>query len=67
MSILSHELMTNHHVGGVMAELGEVLHTWRRRYRTRQELAQWTEHDLHDIGLSRADVISEIEKPFWRA
>jgi len=67
MSILTHESMTNHHVAGVLGQLSETVHVWRQRYRTRQELAQWTERDLHDVGLSRGDVISEIEKPFWRA
>jgi uncharacterized protein YjiS (DUF1127 family) len=59
--------MTNHHVGGVWAQLSEVLHTWRKRYRARQELAQWTDRDLHDVGLSKSDIIFEAEKPFWRA
>jgi uncharacterized protein YjiS (DUF1127 family) len=67
MSILTHESMTNHHVTGIWANLAETLHTWRQRYRTRQELAQWTERDLHDVGLSRSDIVHEIEKPFWRA
>jgi uncharacterized protein YjiS (DUF1127 family) len=59
--------MTNNHVSGVWAQLSGVLHTWRQRYRTRQELAQWTERDLHDDGLSRSDIEFETEKPFWRA
>ena len=67
MSTLTHESMTNHHVGGVLARLGETFHTWRQRYRARQELAQWTERDLHDVGLTRGDVAFETEKPFWRA
>jgi len=67
MSTLTHESMTNHHVAGVLGQLSEVLHTWRKRYRTRQELAQWTDRDLHDVGLSKSDIISETEKPFWRA
>jgi uncharacterized protein YjiS (DUF1127 family) len=67
MSTLTHETMTNHHDQGVLAQVGETLHTWRQRYRTRQELAQWTERDLHDVGLSRSDIIYEAEKPFWRA
>ena len=67
MSTLTHESMTNHHVGGVLAQLSDVLHTWHKRYRTRQELAQWTERDLHDVGLSKSDIIFEAEKPFWRA
>jgi uncharacterized protein YjiS (DUF1127 family) len=67
MSILTHESMTNHHVAGVWANLAETFHTWRQRYRTRQELAQWTDRDLHDVGLSWSDIVRETEKPFWRA
>jgi uncharacterized protein YjiS (DUF1127 family) len=67
MSTLTHEPMTNHHVPGVLAQVGETLHVWRQRYRTRQELAQWTDRDLHDVGLSRGDIVNEAEKPFWRA
>jgi uncharacterized protein YjiS (DUF1127 family) len=67
MSSLSHVSMTNHHGSGLLAQLGEKLHVWRDRERQRRELAQWTERDLHDIGLSRSDVVYEAEKPFWRA
>jgi len=67
MSILTHESMTNHHVEGVWANLAETLHTWRQRYRTSQELSQWTDRDLHDVGLSWSDIVRETEKPFWRA
>ena len=67
MSTLTHETMTNHHVGGVLVQLSETLQTWRQRYRTRQELAQWTDRDLHDVGLSKGDIAFETEKPFWRA
>lgn len=51
----------------VWASVGETLHLWRQRYRDRQELARWTERDLHDIGLSPSDIAHELEKPFWRA
>jgi uncharacterized protein YjiS (DUF1127 family) len=67
MSTLSHASMTNHHGSGLLAVLSEKLHVWRDRERQRRELAQWTERDLHDIGLSRSDVVYEVEKPFWRA
>ena len=67
MSILTHESMTNHHVAGVWASLAETFHTWRQRYRMRQELSQWTDRDLHDVGLSWSDIVRETEKPFWRA
>jgi uncharacterized protein YjiS (DUF1127 family) len=67
MSTLSHESMTNHHGSGLLAELGEKLHVWRDRRRQRRELSQWTDRDLHDVGLSRSDIVNEAEKPFWRA
>lgn len=40
---------------------------WRERVRQRRELAQWTDRDLHDVGLSWTDIALEIKKPFWRA
>jgi uncharacterized protein YjiS (DUF1127 family) len=67
MSILTHESMTNHHVAGVWATLAETFHTWRQRYRMREELTHWTDRDLHDIGASWSDIVRETEKPFWRA
>jgi uncharacterized protein YjiS (DUF1127 family) len=67
MSTLSHESMTNHHGLGFLGKLTETLHVWRDRQRQRRELAQWTDRDLHDIGLSWSDIAHEAEKPFWRA
>ncbi len=67
MSIYSHQTMTNHHGPGLFAQLGETFRVWRRRYRQRNELAQWTDRDLHDVGLSWSDIVRETEKPFWRA
>jgi uncharacterized protein YjiS (DUF1127 family) len=67
MSTFTHESMTNHHGQGLLAQLAETFHVWRQRYQARQELAQWTDRDLHDIGLSWSDVVTEAEKPFWRA
>ena len=66
MSTLTHEPMTNHHPG-VLTQLNDTVHVWLQRYRTRHELAQWTERDLHDVGLSWSDIAQEAEKPFWRA
>ena len=36
------------------------------RARTRRLLAQLGQRDLADLGLSHADRLSELEKPFWR-
>ena len=49
------------------AQITETLHIWRDRQHQRRELTQWTERDLHDVGLSWSDVVYEAEKPFWRA
>ena len=72
MSIFTHESMTNHHTldhqaSGILNQVGETLHVWWERYERRRELSQWTERDLHDIGMSRSDIVFETEKPFWRA
>jgi uncharacterized protein YjiS (DUF1127 family) len=67
MSTCTHESMINHHESGFFSMLGEVLHTWRERRQQRIELARWNERDLHDVGLSWSDIVSETEKPFWRA
>jgi uncharacterized protein YjiS (DUF1127 family) len=67
MSTCVSRSMTNHHVPGIWERFGASLQLWRERYRSRQELAGWSERDLHDLGLSRGDIASEIDKPFWRA
>ena len=67
MSSHSHGTMINHHDYGALARFGETLHIWGDRWRQRHELAQWTDRDLHDVGLSWSDIVEEAEKPFWRA
>ena len=67
MSTCTHESMINHHGHGLLAQLSETIHVWRQRYQTRRELAQWSDRDLHDVGLSWSDVANEAGKPFWRA
>ena len=39
---------------------------WRERVSTRRHLAAMSDHQLKDIGISRADAYSEVQKPFWR-
>ena len=36
------------------------------RARTRRLLAQLGQRDLADLGMSHADRLNELEKPFWR-
>ncbi|MGH6702391.1 MAG: DUF1127 domain-containing protein [Bradyrhizobium sp.] len=67
MSIYSHQQMINHHGSGILAQLSDTFHVWRERQRQRRELAQWTERDMHDVGISWSDIAHEVEKPFWRA
>jgi uncharacterized protein YjiS (DUF1127 family) len=67
MSIYSHQPMINNHGSGFWSQVEETIHVWGQRLRQRRELAQWTDRDLHDVGVSRSDVIHETEKPFWRA
>lgn len=43
----------------------EVLREWRRRYRTRQELALFSYHERNDLPFA-GDVDMEIAKPFWK-
>jgi uncharacterized protein YjiS (DUF1127 family) len=67
MSNCTHESMINDHGNGLLAQLGDTLHVWRQRQEDRRQLAELTNRDLHDIGLSWSDVVYEAEKPFWRA
>ena len=39
---------------------------WRERSRSRRALAAFDDHQLRDIGLSRADAWRESSKCFWR-
>jgi uncharacterized protein YjiS (DUF1127 family) len=49
-----------------MQRLGRALLTWTDRAMARDHLARLGEHELADVGLSRADVEGEVRKPFWR-
>jgi len=48
---------------GVAAMLKE----WRRRARSRYELATLCDRCLRDIGVTRYEAHQEASKPFWRA
>jgi uncharacterized protein YjiS (DUF1127 family) len=70
MTACTHNAMTNHHhdfYSHPLTSIADVLHTWRRRYQRRVELAQLSDRDFHDVGASWSDFASEANKPFWRA
>jgi uncharacterized protein YjiS (DUF1127 family) len=51
----------------LMRRLQDALRSFRRRYRSRQELVHLDERMLHDIGISRSEALHESDKPFWKA
>ncbi len=40
---------------------------WRARARERRALAAMVDRELRDIGVTRAEIWAETEKPFWRS
>lgn len=51
---------------GALARAVDAVLTWQERGRQRRQLMRLDDHLLRDIGLTRADVAAEWEKPFWR-
>lgn len=43
-----------------------ILENWQQRARQRRQLLALNDHQLQDIGISRADAVGEGSKPFWR-
>ncbi len=52
---------------GAAARAVRTLLTWQERDRQRHALAQLDARMLKDVGLSRAEVVLELRKPFWDA
>lgn len=44
----------------------DVLMDWTDRMRERRQLDGLGDHLLKDLGVSRAEVEREVNKPFWR-
>ena len=52
--------------GSLILRSFDALLTWLERAGSRRSLASMSDFQLKDVGLSRADVQGEIDKPFWR-
>lgn len=55
-----------HRFRPVLTGIVDTLDSWMARHRQRRRLAELSDRDLHDIGITRADVWRECQKPFWR-
>lgn len=49
-----------------LRQLARSLPNSLERARTRRLLGQLNEHQLSDLGISLADRLNELDKPFWR-
>lgn len=47
------------------ARIGHALAAWLRRAQSRTQLAQLSDRELRDIGLTPAEAAREYAKPFW--
>jgi len=70
MSSLAHRLAAARlrradRTGTLAARVRAALAEWRRRARSRTQLARLSERDLRDIGLTPTEAAKEYAKPFW--
>jgi len=52
--------------GRLAAHLFDLVATWAQRSRERQQLQTLDDRALADLGLSRDQILHEIEKRFWQ-
>ncbi|WP_346659643.1 DUF1127 domain-containing protein [Pseudomonas sp. RIT-PI-S] len=50
---------------GLAHSLATQVNRWWELARQRRQLASLSDSALQDLGLSRADIASEVERPFW--
>lgn len=66
-AITLHHAEVRPHSMAWVSQAARMVGIWVRRMRERDELAQWGERELHDVGISASDAWVEMQKPFWRA
>ncbi|MEE4708704.1 DUF1127 domain-containing protein [Pseudomonas alliivorans] len=52
-------------LGKALRSMKNLVGRWQELYRQRRLLAQMSDGALKDLGLSRADIQQETERPFW--
>ena len=50
-----------------IARVAATLRSWNQRSAQRRQLAGLSIHQLDDVGITEAERLAEISKPFWRA
>ena len=52
--------------GQVFRSFVDVLVRWQQRFEDRHYLSRMNDDMLRDIGVGRAELEQELQKPFWR-
>ena len=68
-TIARHPAPTFHPIQVALATLGRVrqqLAAWSARRQERAQLLTLDDHELKDIGISRAQALFEHDQPIWR-
>lgn len=50
---------------GCLGRAWQQLRRWQQLAAERRQLASLSDAALHDMGITRADVYQETERPFW--
>ena len=64
-TLVARSVVGSHSLATRLTVLLNLLATWMERRRQRLSLDRLDDTLLRDIGLSRADVEGEVNKPFW--
>lgn len=50
-----------------IARMCKTMHAWKQRKATRTDLARLSVQELDDVGITDAQRLNEVNKPFWKA
>jgi uncharacterized protein YjiS (DUF1127 family) len=63
--LVNHSPRHGVHLGAFVMAAWRQLKRWYELAEQRRQLASLSDEALKDIGLSRADILPETERPFW--